>query len=250
MIEIKSRTGHVLYTAAHARDLRQAVEEAVKAGANLTRAYLTRAYLADAYLVDADLTDADLTRANLARANLTRANLNRADLTGADLTDAYLTDADLTRVYLTRAYLTRAYLADAYLAGADLAGADLTDAYLAGAKQIDLVIARLAVLPDEGDVIGWKRAAGGKIVKLRIPGDARRSNATGRKCRAETAEVLAIFDADGQPCQSAISTRDYNFKYWVGETVRPTKPFDENRWNECASGIHFYITRAEAEAHL
>lgn len=29
--------------------------------------------------------------------------------------------------------------------------------------------------------------------------------------------------------------------------VRPTKPFDENWMEECSSGIHFMITKIEAE---
>ena len=45
------------------------------------------------------------------------------------------------------------------------------------------------------------------------------------------------------------SKHDYTFVYRVGETVEPREPFDPNRWNECASGIHFFITREEAEAH-
>ena len=35
-------------------------------------------------------------------------------------------------------------------------------------------------------------------------------------------------------------------EYRVGETVRPDK-WDENRFNECSNGIHFFITRIEAE---
>lgn len=36
--------------------------------------------------------------------------------------------------------------------------------------------------------------------------------------------------------------------YRVGETVRPDR-FDDDRWNECAPGVHFFITRAEAETY-
>lgn len=65
IIEIKSRwTGAVPYSGEHA-DVKEAVEAAVKARANLARAYL-----ADANLAGATLADADLARANLAGANL------------------------------------------------------------------------------------------------------------------------------------------------------------------------------------
>jgi hypothetical protein len=84
MIEIRSRYGDkVIYTAKDAKDVRSAVEEAARAGANLTDAYLT-----DAYLRGADLRGADLTGADLTGADLTDANLRGADLTGADLRGA------------------------------------------------------------------------------------------------------------------------------------------------------------------
>ena len=35
----------------------------------------------------------------------------------------------------------------------------------------------------------------------------------------------------------------------TGKIVKPREPFSEDRWDECASGIHFYLTRIEAENH-
>lgn len=167
---------------------------------------------------------------------------------------AALVEAVKARAYLGGAYLGGADLRGANLGGANLRGANLRDANLGGANLRDANLrdadaARLRVLPDEGDVIGWKKCRGNVIVKLRIPGDARRSNATGRKCRADRAEVLEIVGIDGKPVDVAASQHDEEFTYRAGETVT-VDDFDENRWNECAPGIHFYITRAEAEAHL
>ena len=45
------------------------------------------------------------------------------------------------------------------------------------------------------------------------------------------------------------SLHDYEFTYELGKTLTPKQPFCEDRWQECASGIHFYLTREEAEAH-
>jgi hypothetical protein len=104
-------------------------------------------------------------------------------------------------------------------------------------------MAMVSICP-EGDIIGWKKCKGGVIVKLLIPADAKRSNATGRKCRAEYAKVLEIFGDD-------IALSDYDGGktiYKAGETVIPDK-WDDNRWDECSNGIHFFITRAEAEAY-
>ena len=181
-------------------------------------------------------------------ANGKRANLSGANLSGADLSGADLSRADLSRANLSGADLSRADLSGANLSRADLSGADLSRAYLSGANLYgaigsDLAIARTRILP-EGRIIGWKKCASDVIVKLAIPEEARRSHAFGRKCRAEFAEVLEIVGAE-----EAFSRHDSNFFYRVGETVRPSEPWCEDWTEECASGIHFYITRAEAEAH-
>jgi hypothetical protein len=168
----------------------------------------------------ANLRDADLQVADLRGANLQGANLHNATLRGANLQGADLQGADLQ--------------------GADLHNANLRTADLRGAKDIPpLATSRLSITP-EGDLIGWKKLNNGVICKLRIPAAARRNNATGRKCRAEFAIVL---EGEG------VSQYDSAFVYKVGETVQPTNPFDPDRWNECAPGIHFYITREEAEAY-
>ena len=196
-----------------------AVEAAVAAGANLR---------------DANLRDANLSDANLSGADLRGANLRGANLRGANLRDANLSDANLS---------------DANLSGANLSGADLSGADLSGAKNAELAIARTRILP-AGSLIGWKKCfrkdnrCSPVLVKLRIPEEAKRSHAFGRKCRAEFAEVLEIVGAE-----EAISGHDNAFTYRVGETVRPATGFDENWQEECAAGIHFFTTREEAAAY-
>ena len=85
VIEIKNRwTGAVLYSGEHA-DVKEAVEAAVKAGANLRGANLR----------GADLRDASLGGAYLGGANLRGADLRDASLGGASLGGAYLGGANL-----------------------------------------------------------------------------------------------------------------------------------------------------------
>ena len=57
----------------------------------------------------------------------------------------------------------------------------------------------------EGELVGWKKLWEGKIARLRIPAEAKRSNATGRKCRAEFAVVLDIWDGVGVPVEEGRS---------------------------------------------
>lgn len=175
-----------------------------------------------------------------------------ASLYGADLHGASLSGASLSSANLRRADLRRASLSGANLYGANLSGADLSGADLYGAKLSELTIARTSILPDEGDIIGWKKANAAAntpiIVKLLIPADAQRSNSTGRKCRASKARILDLQDKQGNslpPDTTARSAYDQNFTYKKGETVH-VEDFDTNRWHECAPGIHFFITRIEA----
>jgi hypothetical protein len=179
---------------------------------------------------------------NLYAADLSGANLYAADLSGANLYAADLSGADLSRADLSGANLSGANLSGANLYAADLSGANLYAADLSGALNYALSIARTRICP-EGDLIGWKLCQGNILVKLLIPKEAKRNNATSRKCRAEYADVLEIIGAD-----KAYSGHDSSFVYEVGKRVIPSA-YDEDFLNECSSGIHFFITKEEAEAY-
>ena len=87
----------------------------------------------------------------------------------------------------------------------------------------------------------------GYLVKLEIPEDARRCSATTTKCRCDKALVVEIRRiSDGEQID-AITNTSYvpNITYKVGEMVFPDS-FDEDRWNECSHGIHFFIDKQEA----
>ena len=162
----------------------------------------------------------------------------RADLRVADLRVADLRGADLYRADLCGADLRGADLREANLRGADLREADLR-----GAENIPFVP---MACPDSGAFTGWKKA-GRYIIKLYIPDNAKRSSATGRKCRCNKATVVAIENLDGTKAyiDSVASNRDCNFIYKVGKT-NIVNDFNENRFNECSTGIHFFVNRQEA----
>jgi hypothetical protein len=150
-----------------------------------------------------------------------------ANLRGADLYGANLRGADLRG----------ANLCGAYLYGANLCGADLR-----GAKNVsDKLNAACSILPDSGPFVGWKKCENDVIVRVAIPSKARRSNATSRKCRAEFVKVLEVFGAE-----VGVSQYDGVTLYRPGKIVRCDK-WEEDRWIECGGGIHFFITRYEAE---
>ena len=117
--------------------------------------------------------------------------------------------------------------------------------------------------PSVGSFIGWKavsvfgnfydKRTGNPMyncfVKLRIPAKAKRSSSSGRKCRCSEAKVLGFYDSDGNRLPDNLVARSqYNpdFEYKVGSTVKPDNGFEENRFIECAPGIHFFMNLQEA----
>ena len=170
------------------------------------------------------------------------ADLRYADLRYADLSYADLRSADLSYADLRYADLRSADLRSADLRSADLRSADLRSADLSSAKNAELAVAMTRILP-QGELIGWKKCRGDIIVKLKIPTEAKRSHAFGRKCRAEFADVLEVI-GEGK----AISLHDGKTEYEVGKRMTPDK-FDENWMEECSSGIHFFITEEEARSY-
>ena len=236
-IEIRNRwTGSVVFEyTKEGNTITETVLDAIRRGADLHSADLCDANLRCANLRCANLCDVDLRDADLRGADL-----RCADLYGADLCDANLRDADLCNADLRGANLYGADLRGANLRGANLCGADLRGANLRDAKGCYLSC------PTEGSFIGWKKASG-HIVKLRIPEDARRSSATGHKCRCDKAYVMEIQNMDGTRAteDTVRSDNDKNFVYTVGATVE-VPDFDDNRWSECAPGIHFFIDRRAA----
>ena len=204
----------------------------------------------------ADLNDTDLSGTDLSRASLHYADLNDTDLSHADLRYTDLSRANLSGANLTEANLRGANLAEANLSGADLSGANLTEAIinyadLRGTKNLPYIP---MLCPEEGAFIGWKQAKVERltyvIVKLEIPASAKRSSATTRKCRCSEAKVLEIYNFDGTVAKErkCYAHYDNSFIYEVGKTAK-VDDFDEDRWNECSRGIHFFMSRQEAMAY-
>lgn len=191
-------------------------------------------------LSGADLRNADLRGADLDGADLTRADLTRADLWRANLQGAYLRNANLSGADLRRANLRDADLRDANLKGADLSGADLSGAYLKGADLSEAMLPTFQI-PQTGTLTVWK-ACQGVLVRLLIPAKAKRTaSLVGRKCRAEYAKVL--WTAKPLPVSWRKKGR---ITYATGEIVRPDK-YDDDPRVECTHGIHFFLTKEEAE---
>ena len=84
------------------------------------------------------------------------------------------------------------------------------------------------------------------MVELYIPDEARRSSATTNKCRCDKAKVISITNLNTNRSVDKVTNDAYAPTiYEVGCWVTPDS-FDENRWNECSNGIHFFINKQEA----
>ena len=283
-LQIKDIFGKVLFEyECEDNTIKKTLEEAVRQGtiltyadlngadlieANLERAYLHHAVLINAKLDKAFLKDAFLKDAVLKQAKLNYTFLKGADLKYADLTEVYLKYADLTEANLSNTILKFANLEGAKLTNADLRYAyldtvTLENANLEGADLRDAILTRILVylnnvtdipfiplnLP-EGEFIAYKKVRINTeyyIVKLKVLADSKRSRAGGDKCRCDKALVLEIQDLDGNKLDLTEIT-NYNYAqctYKVGEIVYADS-WDENRFNECSHGIHFFLDRQRA----
>lgn len=227
-------------------DLRSASgNNAIFCGANFSGANISRCNMRNAIFRAADLTNA----------NLACADLRYCDFRDADLTGANLTGADLAYSCFDRAILSKTNFAEAITGHASF-----NEARLYGVKNAPFIP---LICPEIGEFIGWKKCVLGDlthvIVKLLITENAKRTSGTTRKCRCSSAIVLEIQDLNGQPLPNgtmafSLYRMGYGcrgespklFPYTVGSLAYPEEPFDEDRWNECSSGIHFFVTRQEA----
>ena len=198
----------------------------------------------------ADLSDTDLRHVDLRGRNLTgiilrSADLSYASLSYADLSYADLIDTDLFHVDLSCTNLSNANLNKADLSGTNFNNANLKYTNLKDIRYNENTSFFALQCPEEGSFIGYKKV-NNKILKLLITEDSKRSSATTRKCRCSKAKVLSITNINNtKEYDKVISEYDNNFIYKVGEIIE-VEDFDEDRWNECSTGIHFFITRYEA----
>lgn len=103
--------------------------------------------------------------------------------------------------------------------------------------------------PEIGGFVAYKKCVDGRIVTLYIPKDAKRTSATGITCRASKAKVLMIESFDGdERYEEAYSLVAEDFSYQVGEVV-VAENFNEDRWMDSTTGIHFFMTKDEAKGY-
>lgn len=120
-----------------------------------------------------------------------------------------------------------------------------------------------AKCPEEGSFIGYKKVdvlpdqlsdeenwSPEIIAVLEIPADAKRIGFGTDKCRCSKAKVLRFEDLKGDIIYGDIIAQSCGYAnksitYKVGEMVYPDS-FDENKFNTCSNGIHFFMSKDDA----
>lgn len=209
---------------------------------DFTSRWFNRVTFAGSNLQGASFAHARLFNCSFNYADLTRTNFSRAICFGCTFADAKFDETNFSSADLIRPFFS-----------GDISGAQLGDitpnsyslenASFKDGTEAKLFAARMTIVP-EGDIVGWKKCCDDVIVKLLIPKRAKRSSAGGRKCRASYARVLQVFGA-----KTGVSLYDERVTYTKGKLIKPKNGFDTNRFDECAPGIHFFLTREEAEAY-
>lgn len=201
-----------------------------------------------------NMSDCDFSNSNLENCNFEGCILYNTDFYHANIKQCNFTCSEFVHAEFTDADATNACFKNAYFLCCDFEYAELANADFKNAKMIVADNLSLSAhvpnfpmtCPEVGSFVGWKKC-GSHIVKLLIPEDAKRSSSTDRKCRCNKATVLNIESIDGKTacCLQVSSNFNKNFKYKIGETVE-VDDFCEDRYKECAPGIHFFINRQEA----
>lgn len=218
-----------------------------------------------------DLSSLNIKNRNLKRARFYNCNMNGMRISYCDMSYAGFYSSNMKRIFFENCnFFNETFyennLREACFLRCRLINIELRSSNFSRAKIKDCELKNIATdsgtsfyslqCPEEGSFIGFKKAnileVSGEIieviVKLQITEDSLRSSATSRKCRCSKAKVLSISYLDGTECpEGTIAHSHYNsnFTYKVGDILE-IKNFDKNRWEECSTGIHFFITREEA----
>lgn len=206
-----------------------------------------------------EIEPSDLSGWNLSNIDFTLCSFSGCTLNGADFQNSSVENALFDGVPLKDAVFREANLRTASfrycdmrgcdIRGADLFGAVLEYAKLDGIRDDERTKWFRLHCPEKGAFLGYKKCVNDRMVQLLIPADARRTSATLPSCRCDKAKVLTIKSFDFQEnFDEAWSLVDENFVYKRGEWVE-VKDFNEDRWMDSTTGIHFWMTREEAEAY-
>ncbi|MCI8561756.1 MAG: pentapeptide repeat-containing protein [Dorea sp.] len=209
--------------------------------------------------IEKEIWNMDLSGADLSNMDFTLSSFQNTVLDGADFENSSVENALFDGCSMKGADFKNARMVTASFRRCDMRGCNIEDATLFGAvlEHADLegIISNEGTkwfrlhCPEKGAFLGYKKCVNDRMVQLLIPADAKRTSATLPSCRCSKAKVLTIKSFDfTKNFEEAWSLVDENFVYKKGEWVE-VKDFNEDRWQDSTTGIHFWMSRAEAEAY-
>lgn len=209
--------------------------------------------------IEKEIWNMDLSGADLSNMDFTLSSFQNTVLDGADFENSSVENALFDGCSMKGADFKNARMVTASFRRCDMRGCNIEDATLFGAvlEHADLegIISNEGTkwfrlhCPEKGAFLGYKKCVNDRMVQLLIPADAKRTSATLPSCRCSKAKVLTIKSFDfTKNFDEAWSLVDENFVYKKGEWVE-VKDFNEDRWQDSTTGIHFWMSRAEAEAY-
>lgn len=208
----------------------------------------------DIELCDADLRGWDLSYMDFSLSTFRNVCFDKANLSHSSLENSWFENCSFRGTDLRYANLKTCALRQNDLTGANIEGANLYAAVLEYAKLEGIIYNEETKwfklhCPETGPFLGYKKCFNNRLVQLLIPADAKRTSATMNSCRCSKAKVLTIKSFDyKQEFDEAWSLVDENFVYRKGQWVE-VPDFNEDRWQDSTTGIHFWLTREEALAY-
>lgn len=210
-------------------------------------------------LREVSFEDMDLSGFNLAGIDFTLSSFQNVCLNGVDLSGAVIENALLDGCSMKRSIFRNTNMKTASMRYCDMTDCDIRGANLFGAvlehARLDGIISDESTqwfrmcCPENGPILGYKKCVNDRLVQLLIPADAKRTSATLPSCRCSRAKVLTIKSFDStEEFEEAWSLVDENFVYHKGQWVE-VKDFNEDRWMDSTTGIHFWMSREEAIAY-
>lgn len=205
-------------------------------------------------LENMNLENFDLSNRDFSYSNFINVNLKGVDFSFSNLENSLLDDCNLENVNficsnLQHSSLRRVNMKNANIKEANLYAAVLEEANLKNITYDEKTKYFRLYCPEEGAFIAYKKGLNNRIIKLLIPGDAKRVSATRNCCRCDKAKVLEISDYENKKYyDEAWSTVVEDFCYKLGEWVY-AENFNEDRWYDSTGGIHFWMTREEAKKY-
>lgn len=241
------------------RDCRTILNRLLIVGADLSGADLTALHACDSKFINCDFSDAKLNGSILSRSVFINCTFIRTEIIDADLERSTFNSCTFGSCIFDESIMFKVHVIFSPIVSCSFKDVKyFKDAYFEGGiddKHGKTPQYYPLACPSDGAFIGWKKifAVSNKqiLVKLEIPEDAKRTSSgdSSRQCRCDKAKVLEITDIETgehlcKITDERTSTRE-KLDYIVGETVQPNS-FDENRWNLCAHGIHFFINKQDA----